>query len=301
MKSIGKVFLNAIQIIFTVLLSFVTWLSLRTQQANEFFESAYASITLSAVILLCSCIILMFSILLFWKYRNHDKRKLHSVDRKSYDALVTKAQKIAYGSNPGKPISYNFLSVKDQNKIKRNGDASVSQIYKIEVLSESLSFFVHRIDADAYSSPVDTLENLGFEVSVDLEGTSAVMVPLRDDPLQKEIACYFLPRLKKGQVVEVSMSYTWAGFFNAFFINNRVDFTWYYDAPNPKKACDLLIEIELDVPKNSLVVEENHEPVLRADAEPSPISVGRKTKITFQKQKASVKDAKYRLSFTRTK
>lgn len=99
-------------------------------------------------------------------------------------------------------------------RIDKSGDGHVGESFTLKATEMPLSLWRLSIEADRSASPVRHLSDIKFKVWLVGSGRqlSIAHLPIREEPLRKEIAFFFLPPIEVGGEETVRIEYSWPRF-----------------------------------------------------------------------------------------
>lgn len=158
---------------------------------------------------------------------------------KTLQGMMRAASLIRDRTTPPSPSPRkSFERIKVIYKIHKDFAADLYREYHIKATDQPLHFWTTGNRATAYANPMDYLDDLEFKVKGDNDG-EIVYLPTENDPLNKQVVIYFLPRIEPGDFRKVIVTYKWPGLLKQLDVLGEEDFNFTFES----KATIPLIEI----------------------------------------------------------
>lgn len=127
--------------------------------------------------------------------------------------MMTATSRIRNQLSPAGKIVKSFKSVRITYYIHADFTAHVIRESAIYANSEPIHFWTAGYHPTAHADKVDYLKDIKFEVT-DENGHKLPYLPIRNDPLAKDVVIYFLPRIEPASMRHVRISFTWPRYLN---------------------------------------------------------------------------------------
>ncbi len=155
-------------------------------------------------------------------------------------------------------------------RINSKFDAEVTQEWAIYAgQQEAVTFWTTSVRASADATHAEYLDDIEFRVS-DKSGRGIAYLPTFNDPLEKKVLFWFLPRIEPGEAPRIiEWGYTWKGIFNQLRVSHSEEFLWSTESIEPIESISFKIIFQKGsgLELTGEVLSPSH-----AGAKPEPIS-----------------------------
>jgi hypothetical protein len=140
-------------------------------------------------------------------------------------------------------------SVKMTYLIHKDLMTEVTREYEVEAVSDSLHYWNGSNKPTGHADAVDYLSDIDFKVREGSGFGEIVYLPTRNDPRDKRVTYYFLPRIEPGAPArKLIISFKWPGYLRQMYVDGKEEISISLDsaASIPKVSVAVYLEPGLE-------------------------------------------------------
>jgi hypothetical protein len=180
------------------------------------------------------------------------KNERQTTAYETLQGMMTAASRIRDRLNPAHAMPQKALkSVRMIYLISKDFSTEVTREYEVLALNDILHYWNLGNRPTEYADPVDYLDDIDFKVS-EMNGIGEVAyLPTKNEPRDKRITFYFLPRLEPGNPARrIQMSFKWPGFNKKLDVTGEEDISFTLSSVLPIESVRVEVYLERDTGRN---------------------------------------------------